>query len=238
MRPLKIAVDIKLLFELEQAKNLLGSNQPLEGAFRNSVFSQMLQLILRQNKQLVKFYWLLNCPQEMAHPLADTLNQMGFCGEAPNLTDPKEIIDYLDRSDLFFSDDSHLLYEASGRGVLGGYLPKQVLEADKLTIAFEHRIFMDDYNLAAIRSWLRVLGHLQKSRCPVRTALITSSTSSVEKRVIELFQFSHCAINELFFLAAGNKQDVFRLFGPCLYLEGKKRKERGMATQGRPLLFV
>jgi len=232
MRPLKIAVDIGLLFDLEQA------HQDVQGAFRNTIFSQMLQQILNQQIQLVKIYWLLNCPSDLASQLEHALQELGFRGECANLMDHKDIIDYLDRSDLFFSNNSKLLYEASSRGVLGGYLPSRVLEADKLTVAFEHRIFIDDYNLAAIRSWLKLIGHLQKGRTPVRTALITSSSSSVEKRVIELFQLSNCAINELFYLAAGNKKDVFRLFGPCLYLEGKKRQERGMVTQGRPLLFV
>lgn len=238
MRPLKIAVEIGLLFNIEHAALHLFDNHTVEWAYTETTFTAMLHQMNKQSVQPIKFYWLLNCTAQLVQPLENTLRNMGFEGEAANLTNEGEIIDYLDRCDVFFSPNSKLLYEASVRGILTGYLPKEAVEAKKLTIAFDHRIFMEEYNQPALKSWLRLIGYLQKYGSKVRAALITTNSSSVEKKVIDLFQDSECSINDLFYLAAGTKSDVFKLFKPCLYFEGKLRREIKAGTQSRPLLFV
>jgi len=228
IRPVKIAVEIGLLFDTFNHNH-----------YRDTAFSRMVQQVLNQDVQEVKFYWILNrCSQEAVPGIEEALHSHGFRGESAYLAEEGDIIHYLDRCDLFFSEDAKLLYAAGERGILGGYLPVEALAQPKVVLAFDHRIFIDEHNQPAIKGWLKIIGHLQRGRSYVITALITTSSSSVEKRVIELFQKSHCSINELFYLGAGTPKDVFRLFGPCLYFEGRRRREVRVRTHGRPLLFV
>ncbi|MCL1948409.1 MAG: 5'-nucleotidase [Turicibacter sp.] len=227
MRPVKIAVEIGLLFNLGDEIHVL-----------DSLFTRMVQRLLSQNFHPVKFYWVLNCCHSKVQQLEEKLRKHNFVGETAHFEGNSGLLNYLDRCDLFFSKDYGLLYEVSEQGILGGFIHEHALNATKLVLAFDHRIFMDEHNQPAITGWLRLIGQLQRGGGLVTTALITTSSGSVEKRVIEMFQRAGCSINELFYLGAGTKKDVFRLFGPCLYFEGKRRREMKNRFQGRPLLFV
>ena len=238
MRPLKIAVDIRLLFDIDHAIIHFADHTSLEWAFMDSTFSKILEIVLKQGFQPIKCDWILNCPPHLVSPIEVTLKERGFIGEMAHLMEASHIVQYLDRCDLFLSPDSKLLYKVCERGALGGYLPLKAIHSPLHTIAFDHRIFIDGYNEPALRSWLTMIGRLQTSGKRVKAALITTNSSSVEKRVIDLFQQSECYINEIFYLAAGGKEDVYRLFGPSLYFEGRRRQEVRSMTHGRPLLFV
>ena len=239
MRPLRIAVDMGLLIDMEVAESCLAAHEPAERAFCESLLSQMIRLLLKQRLQEVEFYWLTDCSDSLFQALALIFSHQRLEGHYSRFTNKMEMIRCLDRCDVYFSQREPILSEARKRGIFGGYFPAELMKKNLLSIAFDHRIFMEDSNLQALKSWLRLLGALQKDRqYPIRVALITTSSASVEKRVITLFQGSECRIQDVFYLSEGGKEELFRYYGPALYFEGGPRRQLSRPFQPGPLLFI
>ena len=218
MEMLKIGVDLGAVFQM---------NEVCEGTYVKGVLFSFLQQLMKFNHQIVEIFIFSADNPSISPMVFDSFSVHQLNIDQVIFTGGESLISYLQalEVEVYFSADEFVVAKAQAVGILAGVISNQV-PLSTLSIAFDHRLFLDQVTYSGLGKWIPLLGYIQQQdKQSLSIELMTTRSYSVDRWIKELFKDSQCKINAVCFIASGKGADLMELYNVHIYFEGEQREQ-------------
>lgn len=217
METLNIGVDLEAIFQIEELDQM---------TYLKGILFSFIKRITELSPQIVEVIIFSTADPSISPFVFESLSLHELDVNQVIFTGGETLLPYLQalEVEIYLSVDQKAIHEAQLSGILAGFVSSKV-HVSPLTIAFDHRLFLDDITYNGLGKWVPLLGYLQQQdKQFFSIELMTTRLYSVDRWVKELFQSSQCKINAICFIASGKGEDLLELFDVTIYFEGEKRE--------------
>lgn len=220
METLNIGVDLGAVFQIES----VNENQT---TYLKGILFSFLKHMLVLNHQVVDIVIFSTADPSISLRVFESLSHYNLPVEQVIFTGGESVLPYLKslEVEVYLSIDSSAVAKAQSIGILAGIVSNQDA-CLPLTIAFDHRLFLDEVTYVGLGKWLPLLGFVQQQdKRSLSIELMTTRSYSVDRWIKDLFLNSQCKVNAVCFIASGRGEDLLSLFDVNVYFEGGRRDE-------------
>ena len=220
METLNIGVDLGAVFQIES----LNEN---EATYLKGILFSFLKHMVVLNHQVVEIVIFSTANPCISPRVFESFSHYNLPVDQVIFTGGESVLPYLKSLDVevYLSIDSSVVAKAQSIGILAGVVSNQA-SCLPLTIAFDHRLFLDEVTYAGLGKLLPLLGFVQQQdKNSLSVELMTTRSYSVDRWIKDLFLNSQCKINAVCFIASGRGEDFLNLFDVNVYFEGERREE-------------
>lgn len=231
MEMLKIGVDLGAIFQI---------NKMCEGIYVKGILFSFFQRLMNLNHQIVEIYIFSTDTPSISPLVFESLSAHQLHIDQVIFTEEGSLTSYLKalEVEVYLSVDQLLVTKAQTEGILAGLISNK-MPRTSLTIAFDHRLFLDEVTYSGLGKWIPLLGYIQQQdKQSVSIELMTTRSYSVDRWIKELFKNSQCKINAFCFIASGKGTDLMELFNVHIYFEGEQRKELSRIPNSECILNI
>lgn len=231
MEMLNIGVDLGAIFQI---------NKMCEGIYVEGVLFSFFQQLMRLNHQIVEIFIFSTDNPSISPVIFESLSAHQLNIDQVIFTEDESLLPYLQtlEVEVYLSVDQLMVAKAQAEGILAGLIPNKT-PLSSLTIAFDHRLFLDEVTYSGLGKWLPLLGYIQQQdKQSLSIELMTTRSYSVDRWIKELFKNSQCKINAVCFIASGKGADLMELFNVHIYFEGEQREELSQLPNAECILNI
>lgn len=214
MEMLNIGVDLEAIFQTEEVNEM---------CYLKGVLFSLIDHMTKLSSRIVEVILFSMADPSISSFVFESLSSYGLNVNQVIFTGGETILPYLKalEVDVYLSVHQDVISQARSSGILSAYV-SITTPISPLTIAFDHRLFLDDITYNGLGKWIPLLGYLQQQdKQFLSVELMTTRLYSVDRWIKDLFQSSQCKINAICFIASGKGEDLLELYNVNLYFEAE-----------------